>query len=689
MARRTRLAVVEVSSSPEPEPAPLPRADHADCDDLDMEIEFDSDLEALINEASQPPPPPPERPPKPAAPLDTGRRRALSDRPRFKLARAQAGAESTPAPAAAPGSDEEGQLWWQQHAPATAAELAVHSAKIAQVRGWMEMAADAAAGRGSRGSGFFRILVLEGPAGSGKSTCVRVLARELGLDVLEWINPLSVRLSDAAHQADDAPGVARRFEEFLLQAQRLPSLALQPADGRHREQGRGKLILVDDIPNIGHRDTRESFREALLRFVAIPAHRSFPMVVVVTESFAAQQVLEDDGARRAVRRQRDNDAWSHVDMAVWSAMDVLPAAVHGSPYCQTIRFNAVAPTIVAKALRRILHIRSGRDPAKSAKLAPATAAAVKAIADECQGDLRLAVIKLQLALAGAAPAAGDSPVGRKRRRGAPAAVDAVDGAAAVGLGEARRSALDMFHALGKVMYAKRSPAHTSGGRGRLEADPDEVLDRLPTDLGTFGLYVHENYLDFCSAPGEAAAAAECMSDADALASSGRGAGAADVYAAMVAVRGYMHARGHPLLADGAAEPAVAVRPLDDGRRRAMFAFRKPAFFENYRLRMAHSRLLRDEACAGALRLDALRLPDSRLAPDFLPFWARIAAGRGALLGPGAPARLARLAAPGCGPDALPWRLAAASVRDAQPDPLAAADPQPAPLAEDDIQDYSD
>ncbi|KAJ2716953.1 RFC checkpoint protein Rad17 [Coemansia spiralis] len=704
----------------------------ADCDDLDIEFEFDSDLEALINEASEPPPPrllsdrettpaslsadtlssqsptasQGRRGPKfdnAAASQGLGRRRALSDRPRFKLARTQTGADNTPtsaAAAAAPGlrsgnaDGEESQLWWQQYEPATARELAVHSAKIAQVRGWMEMAADAAAGHGSRGADFFRILVVEGPAGSCKSTCVRVLARELGLDVLEWINPLSARLSEAGQQGDDSVGLVRRFEEFLLQAERYPSLALRPSENHHQQeqqqQQRGKVILVDDIPNIGHRDTRESFRAALARFVAIPARRSFPMVVVVTESYATQQVLEDDGARRAVRRLRDNDTASYADVSVWSAMDVLPSAVYNSPFCQTIRFNAVAPTIVAKGLRRILHIRSGRDPATSAKLTPASTAAIKTIADECQGDLRLAVVKLQLALAGTRAAVNvepESTVGRKRRRrGGNATVDIADGAA-VGLGEARRSALDMFHALGKVMYAKRLPAQGSGKRGQLESDPDEVLDRLPTDLGTFGLFVHENYVDFCTSMGEASAAAESMSDADTVASSGRGAagaGAAEIYAAMLEVRGYMNARDNPLLADGA--ELAATRPPSEGHHRAMVPFRKPAFFENYRQRMANCQLLRDEAGAGALLLARPGLADSGLVPDVLPYWARIAAARGTLQGAGAPMQLARLATLGCGPDALPWHLAAAAVHSIQLDPPAPDNPQ---LIEDDIQDFSE
>ncbi|KAJ2777741.1 RFC checkpoint protein Rad17, partial [Coemansia javaensis] len=175
-----------------------------------------------------------------------------------------------------------------------------------------------------------------------------------------------------------------------MQAERYSALALgtgASGGGHGAGGGGGKLILLDDLPNIAHRGTRESFAAALARFVAVPARRSFPMVVVVTESFAAQQVLEDDGAqdhrRRRRQQQQQQQRADHAEVAVWSAADVLPGSVYNSSFCQTIRFNPVAPTIVAKGLRRILQIRSDEPPAsaRAPRLAPAAAATVKAIAD--------------------------------------------------------------------------------------------------------------------------------------------------------------------------------------------------------------------------------------------------------------------------------------------------------------------
>ncbi|KAJ1806501.1 RFC checkpoint protein Rad17, partial [Coemansia sp. RSA 2599] len=381
---------------------------------------------------------------------------------------------------------------------------------------------EAAINGGKNGSRFFRILVLEGPAGTCKSTCVRVLARELSLDIVEWVNPLSGQASAAGQlESEDASdaSVVRQFADFLMRAERYSALALTQSSsgvsrlhGAHDQGSRGRIILVDDMPNIGHRETRESFRSALLRFVSLPVQRSCPMVIVVTEAYAEQQALDVDPAasgRGPTRRFRESDMAANSSITVWSAADVIPSAVYNSSFCQTIKFNPVAPTIVAKGLKRILQLRAGYGAFGSQiKFTPASAGAVKAISEQCGGDMRSAVTMLQLTQtvscgqpqqsASIDSGALDRVGGRKRGRSRARVVDVASGTS-VGShsGETRRVALDLFHALGKVLYAKREmPKRPTGSRGqvrgRLESDPFEILDRVPSDLGTFQLFLHEN-----------------------------------------------------------------------------------------------------------------------------------------------------------------------------------------------------
>ncbi|KAJ2619771.1 RFC checkpoint protein Rad17 [Coemansia sp. RSA 1358] len=633
-------------------------------DEFDIDLEMDSDLEALINECSQSTDSQELRPVTMAAPTQSlhssqksngshgnGRRRAISDRPNFKLARSNSQAQHVLRPPEAAkctsdlvndSADDRGEVWWQRYEPCSVEELALHSAKIAQVKGWLEMAINAAAGTdSSQGPSIFRILVLEGPPGACKSTCVRVLAKELELDIVEWINPLDLRASTAAQleMEDDPVSIVRQFEDFLLRAEKYSGLALYDTADRHDAEeakrlafSRHKIILVDDLPNILHRDTRESFRVALQRFISIPAHCSFPMVIVVSECFGMQQVLEDEAPRQRGRRLHDN-AESNAEATVWSASDVIPSVVYNSVFCHSIKFNPVAPTIATKGLRRILQLRSGRGSQKSIKLAQQQTDMIKAISNECQGDFRLAVTMLQLSQA----AAENTDAGKKRRRGQAGAVTGIiDNNGKQRAGGACRSALDMFHALGKVLYAKREATKSSNGvsadgnmmREKLESDPDEILDRLPVDLSTFGLFVHENYTDFCSGIDEAAAAAEYFSEGDALSSSGRSfqsaaSGVANVYGSMVSVRGYMNARGNPLYAgDGTTnEPA-------GGRRWSMAAFRKPLFFESYKRRAMFGGVWHDPVATDILSKSGLPMALSSasrqtVVQDVLPYWAQI------------------------------------------------------------------
>ncbi|KAJ2718506.1 RFC checkpoint protein Rad17 [Coemansia sp. Benny D115] len=611
------MDVVLIGSS---SPSSAEKADGEAVDDMDMDMgmDFDSDLEAMIMECSQPNPPAP--PKKPASLATTARRRAITDRPRFKLSGSSASAAGQPVwpgllgraldvdGAAGSYADDRGELWWQRYAPQTVNDLAVHGAKVAQVRGWLEQAADAARSR------FFRILVLEGPAGAGKSTCVRVLARELCLEIVEWANPLAARLSEAAEGTDwsdlDGVGVVRQFSEFLMRAERYPALQMRgDADGVCAGQFRGRLILVDDVPNLGHAGTREAFDRALARFVSVPAAQSCPMVLVVTEAFAEQQALDGTAATHSLR--------GHADAAVWGAADVVPAAVLGSPFCQTIRFNPVAPTIVAKGLRRIVQLREFGDYVGAGgknKLAGQSLDRLKSISAQCHGDLRSAVTALQIMHAGQGTVPAQHTVGGKRRRGGEnAAAPAL--ALATDVCEPRRATLDLFHSVGRVLHAKRqvpgAPDDNSGvGRGRLESDPGSVADHLPMDAGTFQLFVHENHLSFCTDIDEAAESIEWLSQADALAGSaqqGRDAQrVADGYAATVAVRGLMHSR----------------RPGSGGggeRRGGMLRIVRPAFFEAQRQRAAGQRLWSD---AG------VRLPAVRAAGLVsLAYWVRIVLAR--------------------------------------------------------------
>lgn len=75
----------------------------------------------------------------------------------------------------------------------------------------------------------------------------------------------------------------------------------------------------------------------------------------------------------------------------------------------------------------------------------------------------------------------------------------------------RNSSLDLFHALGKVLYAKREDQTMmkgSAGRPALLFNPEEVLDSAPISNDAFICFLHQNYLNFFSQMDDIAQAME-------------------------------------------------------------------------------------------------------------------------------------------------------------------------------------
>lgn len=149
--------------------------------------------------------------------------------------------------------------WLDNFAPRNVDDLAIHVKKIEELQRWLAGCKVETAKKRSA-----PILCISGPAGSGKTATLRLLARLAGFDVQEWLQPVDVEQQRGGNFGDDnhdAPAFADSqtllFEQFLHRASRYKSLFEDSSS-----LSGPRLVLVEDLPNVFLKDA-EAFGAVL------------------------------------------------------------------------------------------------------------------------------------------------------------------------------------------------------------------------------------------------------------------------------------------------------------------------------------------------------------------------------------------------------------------------------------------
>lgn len=478
----------------------------------------------------------------------------------------------------------ENEPWVDEYRPEAQHELAVHKKKIEEVENWLkaEVLERHPKKHGS-------ILLVTGPPGCGKTTTIKLLSKESGIQVQEWINPV---LPD--FQKDDFKEIFNPassfplfpyqsqievFREFLLRATKYNKLQLLGDELRTEK----KIILVEDLPNQFYRDSH-TLHEVLRKYVQVGR---CPLVFIVSDS-----VTGDSNQRL-----------------------LFPKEIQVECGISNISFNPVAPTIMMKVLNRIIT----REAAKNGgKIIVPDKTSLELLCQGCSGDIRSAINSLQFSAkgstvwtrrTGASSFRPDAPTSSKRRK----RTDGVCGSHEVPTLGGKDVSLFLFRALGKILYCKRAslteldsprlPAHLSEyERDTLLVHPEEVVEmsHMPGDL--FNLYLHQNYVDFFTDIDDLVRASEFLSFADMLSSDWSTRSLLREYSTSVAARGVIHsnrARGFARCQGGGA----SFRPLH-----------KPQWFlvnKKYRENCLAAKALFSDFC----------LPASCLQTQLLPYLA--------------------------------------------------------------------
>ncbi|KAK4117205.1 hypothetical protein N656DRAFT_773275 [Canariomyces notabilis] len=400
-------------------------------------------------------------------------------------------------------ADNDARPWSERFAPVNLDELAVHKRKVMDVRRWLE---EVLAGRMRQ-----RLLVLKGPAGSGKSTTLRLLAKDLRCEVLEWRNPAnSFGMAGPAYQS-----AAAQFEEFLGRGGKFGQLDIEEEASPRAVTASGasgnvmamdserRLILIEEFPNTFMRSSTGlvAFRNAILQFLAAstPALMGLgrhyqsepvtPIVMVISETLLTTTSASADS---------------------FTAHRLLGPEILRHPGTGVIEFNPVAPTFLSKALELVVQ-KEARKSGRRRTPGPLVLQRLGEI-----GDIRNAVSSLEfLCVKGDDEADWGSKIAfTKPKRGSKEVPVLTKGEQdSLELVSQREATLGIFHAVGKVVYNKRSDfpagsteaaaeilpeymAHLSKPK-RSEVSVDTLMDEIGTDTHTFISALHENYALSC------------------------------------------------------------------------------------------------------------------------------------------------------------------------------------------------
>ncbi|EWZ91853.1 cell cycle checkpoint protein [Fusarium oxysporum f. sp. lycopersici MN25] len=397
-----------------------------------------------------------------------------------------------PVPIARPNDDA--RPWSERFGPRNLEELAVHKKKVSDVRRWLE---DVIAGRMRQ-----RLLILKGTAGSGKTTTMRLLANDMGSELLEWRNP-------AGSSGLGFVSASAQFQEFLGRGGKFGALetdtsvsSTQNSSQTTRKDDSKRVILIEEFPNTFSRSSTAltSFRNTVLQYLAnsTPSLSMFakpsqhepitPVVMIISETHLTTTSASADS---------------------FTAHRLLGPEILQHPGVGMIEFNAIAPSLLLKALELVVQ----KEARKSGRRKTPGPQVLKRLGEI--GDIRNAVSSLEfLCLKGDQQGDwGNKVVLTKQTKGAKDAIKLTQGEEeSLEQVSQREASLGIFHAVGKVVYNKRDELPPRGGDNvenlpsflshfsrpkRSQVSVDTLIDETGTDTHTFVSALHENYVLSC------------------------------------------------------------------------------------------------------------------------------------------------------------------------------------------------
>ncbi|KAI9304902.1 Rad17 cell cycle checkpoint protein-domain-containing protein [Cunninghamella echinulata] len=364
-------------------------------------------------------------------------------------------------------------LWNEKYTPSTIDELAIRKQKLTELQQFLASSAI------SSNRGQYKLLILTGPTGCGKSTSIRVLANSLDYDIIEWSN--NPQVSHSGFYDPDYEPTMTKFSHFLKRS--IETISLNTHD---RQQHRPKIILLDDLPDLTTTTIKHEFQSILKSYIA--SNYRFLLIIVLSDT--------------QISNSNRSKAYYQMETQLTNISDILTHDIKTSGKCAVIEFNPVTKANLKKAMNRVLN-----QEARYSNVS-LSSERINDIIEQCHGDIRCAINTMQFHCT---PSRSLLPQKRKKNRSNNNNNQQSISSSNI---HCRENPLTFYHAIGKVLYAKREES------GALESKPTDILNKCNADCDSFIGWVYSNYHYFTDSIIEYSKTMDNLCDADMLGSMG-------------------------------------------------------------------------------------------------------------------------------------------------------------------------
>jgi len=235
-------------------------------------------------------------------------------------------------------------LWCEKYFPKDIADICVNKQKVNQVKEAIEDLI-------SNSKSSSRILLLTGPAGSGKSTVAKIIANKVisnKLSLIQSKEGRNAQLFDDLIDTDEA--VEEQFPNIIEFSNRTTNTSAAGSPVRQFSDfldecklltmNREKCIIVDELPNLYHEDTLKSFRQAILRWIQLNSNIELPPLIICLTEFDT-----DDFHYKGIFS-------IEATFKLETVFDKRLMEYEGRAW-KRIKFNPVAHKFLTKALKRV------------------------------------------------------------------------------------------------------------------------------------------------------------------------------------------------------------------------------------------------------------------------------------------------------------------------------------------------